>query len=62
MQNYIKAIGGGIAALVVGYAAQPTVNLSLHTLWTALLSYAFGHLVVYLFPANKPVDVQANQG
>lgn len=55
-----KAIGGGIAGLIIAEAARfgfqpdgPTAN-ALSVVITALLGYGVGHLIVYFFPKNQP--------
>jgi hypothetical protein len=54
-----KAIAGGLVTLLVGecakYLFQPSAEqvTALGVLVTGVVSYLFGHIVVYLAPKNK---------
>lgn len=56
-----KAVAGGLSALVIaelakyGFHPSEAVTNALGVLETALVSYLFGHVVVYLAPKNKTV-------
>lgn len=58
-----KAVAGGLVtaliALLARYGFQPsavTVN-AVGVIFTALISYAIGHIAVYFAPANKRTSI-----
>lgn len=65
MNQFSKAIAGGLATLIVALAARYGFNASPDTLnWIgmvlfAVVSYGVGHVVVFFAPANKVVALTA---
>jgi hypothetical protein len=60
LSNISKAIGGGVAGLLIaelaryGFHPAPVYTDALGLLVTGLVGYLAGHVIVYLSPANKP--------
>lgn len=58
-----KAITGGIVSALVaegaryGFQSNATTVTALGVVVTAIIGYVIGHLIVFLVPANKQVEV-----